>query len=551
MKKMKWLASLLAMCLVLVLPVNAFAEETDTQVVEVTTAEELVAVLTDTTALPVQYKNLTVEILNNIDVSEVEWVSGFVNGYCGAEVYTVNGNDNTISGLTGALFSGTWAGNGNLIINDLTIADSEMSGGADNNGFGAFIGHTEATEQVTLNNCHLLNCSVTGADWTGGLIGYAAGYNNQNDGPVFQTIDIMGCSVEGCTITGAGSTGGIIGHATGNLWTRVNIEDCVVSDNVIICTDDSDKKAGSVMGTVGVAGAEYAGKTGGVWVAADVSGNTVTSNGVEIVRIFGRFGSGGTLHIVDGDYDCFRNECVAPDSGVLNISEEAWFVLAKLDEEKIEISEELMEESIAMSGEGEAVELPVAEAAGGITTVELPVSGLQQVVESEKALVIVSETAVMEIEPAALEAIVAETDGTDTIVLVVEQIEESVLNEQQQAALEQKDVAAVISAEILHNGAPISDFGGGKINVYIPFEPAAGTNGSDYKVIYIADDGSTENIVTEYVEGYLVVELEHFSEYAIVKAAPATGDHSNVLLWVCLMVGSLLGCAIVDNKKVA
>lgn len=102
---------------------------------------------------------------------------------------------------------------------------------------------------------------------------------------------------------------------------------------------------------------------------------------------------------------------------------------------------------------------------------------------------------------------------------------------------EHKDVAMVISAEIICNGKNITDFGEGKVKVQIPFEPATGTKGSDYKIIYVADDGKLENITTSYKDGFLVAELEHFSEYVIVNTAtensanPPAGNTG--VLWLC------------------
>ena len=73
-----------------------------------------------------------------------------------------------------------------------------------------------------------------------------------------------------------------------------------------------------------------------------------------------------------------------------------------------------------------------------------------------------------------------------------------------------------------------------------------GAKGTDYQVIYIADDGKIENIPTTYNAGYIEVELEHFSEYAIVKLAeeaPITADDSGVALWIGMLAMSAVVCA--------
>ena len=69
-------------------------------------------------------------------------------------------------------------------------------------------------------------------------------------------------------------------------------------------------------------------------------------------------------------------------------------------------------------------------------------------------------------------------------------------------------------------------------------------------MVYLADDGSTKVMKTTYEDGYLVFELEHFSDYAIVRASnpsPDTGD-SGVLLWVVALFASA-ACAVLWSKK--
>ena len=254
--------------------------------------------------------NVTVEILADIDLTGVVWTPVTISAP-GYPMVTVNGNDKTITGLTDMLFAGTWAGGSGLIINDLTIKDSAIVNDENDAegtvGVGAFIGFPQASATITLNNCHLVNSIVKGGHWTGGLIGYAAGYAG-TDGPVFMNLTIKDCSVTGSTISGKGSVGGIIGHATGNAWTGVAIETTTVSGNTVTSTGSSTNKAGAVIGTIGAAGqattVNGVEKTGGVAVSATVSGNTVTSNGTTITTVYGRQGTNtGMLEIAGGSYD--------------------------------------------------------------------------------------------------------------------------------------------------------------------------------------------------------------------------------------------------------
>lgn len=117
------------------------------------------------------------------------------------------------------------------------------------------------------------------------------------------------------------------GHATGSTWTKVDVKNTRVIGNTINCTGTSDKKAGEAFGTIGAAGPEDNGKTGGVFIDAIIYGNTTTSNGTPIERIYGRFGNPGTLTINGGNYCDWENGKTEdqPDDGTLVIKDAAVF----------------------------------------------------------------------------------------------------------------------------------------------------------------------------------------------------------------------------------
>ena len=101
-------------------------------------------------------------------------------------------------------------------------------------------------------------------------------------------------------------------------------------------------------------------------------------------------------------------------------------------------------------------------------------------------------------------------------------------------------VAAVISAQVICDNVAISDFGGGKVRVKIPFEIERGKNAEGFKFMYIADDGSIEEIPTSYVNGELVVELEHFSEYVIIDMSKNAGLSTAAIVLIVML--SLIVC---------
>lgn len=191
----------------------------------------------------------TIEIVSDIDLANVVWTPVNVDGYHGADIVTINGNGHKITNLSAPLFSGGFAGGSGIVINDLTIKDSQIVS-TNTQGSGAFIECSDSMDVITLDNCHLLNSSVTGSR-TGGLVGWTAGYNNVNDGPVKSYVTFTDCSVVGCTITGT-SVGAINGHAGANAWTYTKIEDCKIEDNKLISTDDGGWRVGVVVGTANV-----------------------------------------------------------------------------------------------------------------------------------------------------------------------------------------------------------------------------------------------------------------------------------------------------------
>lgn len=198
--------------------------------------------------------NTSVEIAADIDLTGETWEAKKVDGYHGADIITVDGKYHTITGLTRSLFAGGFAGGSGIVIKNLTIAESTIV--ADNTqGYGAFVGCADSMDEITLINCHLIDSSIItpndGANESriGGLIGWTAGYNNQNDGPVDSYITVTNCSVTGCTLKGAGSIGGIVGHAGANAATFTTIENCTIKKNVFISTDDGGWRTGVVVGT--------------------------------------------------------------------------------------------------------------------------------------------------------------------------------------------------------------------------------------------------------------------------------------------------------------
>ena len=238
----------------------------------------------------------------NINMTNAEWTPIKVDGYHGADIVTIEGNGAVITGLKAPLFAGGFAGGSGIVIKDLTIKDSDIVS-ANTLGSGAFIESVDSMAKIELTNCHLLDSTVTGGagSRTGGLIGWTAGYNNVNDGPVKTYVTIDNCSVIGCTIQCDGSVGGINGHAGNNAWTYTTIKNCTIKNNNLNSTDDGEWRTGVVVGTANVGEVTISNIT--------ESGNTLTQTGKTapegyLRNYYGRavLGTTGKLTIEGNEY---------------------------------------------------------------------------------------------------------------------------------------------------------------------------------------------------------------------------------------------------------
>lgn len=236
----------------------------------------------------------TLYLTGDIDLTGSTWTPISVDGYHGAGVITIEGNGATIKGLTAPLFAGGFAGKSGIVIKNLTIADSNIVSTSGLGG-GAFIDCADSMHVITLDNCHLVNSTVSG-ERAGGLIGWCSGYAKLNDGPVKAYVTITNCSVVDSTVIGNGSAGGIAGHPGASDYTYTTIENCVVKNvDVISYEPISSWRTGAIVGTA---------NNGHVVINnVTVENVTLTQDGVTATetKLFGRFVPSGTgTLVIDG-----------------------------------------------------------------------------------------------------------------------------------------------------------------------------------------------------------------------------------------------------------
>ena len=252
--------------------------------------------------------------------------------------------------------------------------------------------------------------------------------------------------------------------------------------------------------------------------------------------------------------------------------------LIKIEETKAEISTNAVDTAIKESETTGSITIDLVEVAdeeatkpesgsGSDTTTKpapvissaaLPVASLQKVAEiSEETTLTVNMTEVTVTMDAKTLAAVAEQSAGETVTLKVEKIETKALTEEQQAVIEDKEVAVVVSATLISNNVAISDFNGGEVTIALPFTLPEGTEGSDFQVYYVADDGTMTAHDTAYKNGCLVFSTTHFSDYVVVNTAvsapadptvPNTGDQSHLLFFTTLLMISAAGIYLASRK---
>lgn len=301
--KKRLLSAFLAVMMVLTMAPVAFAAE------EAGNGNALKKLFTDVKAGESGSGNVTVTIDKDYNLTGYNWTALPVDGYNGAGIVTVEGNNHTITGLNTSLFAGGFAGTSGIVIKDLTLDNVSIEDTTNEQGIGAFINNVDSMPKIELNNCHLTNSTITstGGARVGGLIGWTSGYNKKDDGPVDTYITVTNCSVENTKITAAGSVGGIIGHAGANPATFHTFENNTITNCTLNSTDDGGWRVGVVVGTANVGEVALNNTT--------ESGNTVTQTGKTAPagqsNLYGRFVPGTTGKLVIDGTAVFDSSIVA------------------------------------------------------------------------------------------------------------------------------------------------------------------------------------------------------------------------------------------------
>ena len=196
------------------------------------------------------------------------------------------------------------------------------------------------------------------------------------------------------------------------------------------------------------------------------------------------------------------------------------------------------------TGKNEVV-VAIGNASAELTNVEMATTSLQQIVTADSVLTIETTNIHATFDKNALATILASVSGDNSVEFDLKMINLSDLNDSQRNSVTDKKVAGVFSAQVITDNGTVSNFGAGKVEVRLPFELADGKTAGDYKIAYVADDGTIEELVTTYVDGELVVELGHFSEYVILDISKEEVKMSTAVIVALAVLGAVAAFAVI------
>ena len=190
-------------------------------------------------------------------------------------------------------------------------------------------------------------------------------------------------------------------------------------------------------------------------------------------------------------------------------------------------------------------EVVVTVGNSAVTNVEMATTSLQQIVTADSSLTIDTAEIHATFNKDALATIIAGANGSNNIEFGLELIALEDLNSTQRNALSDKKVSSVFSAKVICGDDTVSNFGVGKVEVRLPFELAEGKTAADYRIAYVSDNGTIEELVTTYVDGELVVELGHFSEYVVLDITEDEVRMSTAVIVALAVLGAVAAFAVI------
>ena len=216
------------------------------------------------------YAGKTIKLTSDIDLGGTEWVPINIGGIVDKEV-TFDGNGKTVSNFKvteteGEKFKGFFGSTIRLTVKNLTIDNATVTGIGH---VGAIVGHGQVT---TIDGCTVKNSSITTSVYKnddGDKAGAIAGWLEEG------AVTVTNCTVEKCTVTGYRDIGGLVGYvgiASGGVP--------VVSNNTVKETKVIQNLVGGYQSTTPITVEQIVGRKGNGFTL-DTTTNTATNVTIE------------------------------------------------------------------------------------------------------------------------------------------------------------------------------------------------------------------------------------------------------------------------------
>ena len=211
----------------------------------------------------------------------------------------------------------------------------------------------------------------------------------------------------------------------------------------------------------------------------------------------------------------------------VTIVEEDTVKLEEMDVEKID-------HVVGDHVETGVVEIDLTGLDEDVTKVILPVTTVEHIVEAAEeahndteALQIDFPSGSVKLDDQTMRAVVEQAECNE-VMLVLENVGETRLNDAQDAALADKNVVAGFEAYMVCVAANkrISDFEGGVATLSVPFTIPAGYSESGYVVWHVADNGTLEKLTSWFSGGRLHWDVAHFSDFIVTYEGELPHEHS-------------------------
>ena len=201
--------------------------------------------------------------------------------------------------------------------------------------------------------------------------------------------------------------------------------------------------------------------------------------------------------------------------------------------------------------EGEDVVIDVTDTTEKAESIIISTEIVEKIKDADTAVEVKLPDATVSFDKTAIGSIGTQA-GTSSVTIVAKETQKADLNTKQQTALKNDEVCLVLTLEAFAAQEKITEFGGGKVTVSVPFDLPQGRVGSDYYVAYVADDGSVTAMPTTYTDGVLSFETTHFSSYVVLEKSTdsdPTGDSTPVALFAFVMLASVACMSICVAKR--